>query len=68
MLQYSVYVRHCASGENAVVHLGRVEAIIPEEGVVNVITITDKQYSSMATYYGSSRQPETRSPSQLEMF
>ncbi len=68
MLQYSVYVRHCASGENATVHIGRVEGIIPEQGVVSILTITDKQYSSMTTFWGQERQPDSKPPSQLEMF
>lgn len=68
MLQFSVYVRHCASGENASVHIGRVEGMIPEQGMVSILTITDKQYSAMTTFYGGDRQPEGRSPSQLEMF
>lgn len=68
MLQYSVYIRHCASGENANVHIGRVEDFIPEQGVVSILTITDKQYSTMTTFYGGDRRPDGSSPAQLEMF
>jgi CRISPR-associated protein Cas2 len=68
MMQFSVYLRHCASGENANVHIGRVEDVIPEEGMVSILTITDKQYSAMSTFYGRERSPEGRSPAQLEMF
>src|SRR2546430_13570223 len=31
MLQYSVYARHCASEENAHVHIQRVERMVPPD-------------------------------------
>jgi CRISPR-associated protein Cas2 len=68
MLQYSIYVRHCATYENAAVHVARVDQIVPNEGVVNILSITDKQYSSMITYWGKQKQEERTAPSQLEMF
>lgn len=68
MLQYSVYVRHCASGENAHVHVKRVRVSIPIEGTVSILSITDKQYSSMITFWGGSREPNRPPPSQLELF
>lgn len=68
MLQFSVYLRHCVSGENASVHVGRVEKMIPDQGLVCILTITDKQYSAMTTFYGGGRQADRISPAQLEMF
>ncbi len=68
MLQYSVYVRHCASGENAEVHIGRVKEIIPPEGLVSVLSITDKQYNTMITFWGRRRKPNDPAPQQIEMF
>ena len=32
MFQFSIYVRHCASKENADVHITRVKSILPEKG------------------------------------
>src|SRR6184192_1461693 len=43
-MQYSVYVRHCPSEENAVVHVARVERIVPPDGEVRILTLTDKQF------------------------
>ena len=43
-MQYSVYARHCASKENAEVHIARVERHLPPDGEVRVVTITDKQF------------------------
>lgn len=68
MLQFSVYLRHCASGENASVHVARVEGMIPEQGMVSILVITDKQYSAMTTFYGGDRHLDRSSPAQLEMF
>ena len=45
MFQFSIYVRHCSSCENAAVHVRRVKSFIPEYGKVGILTITDKQFS-----------------------
>lgn len=34
MFQFSIYIRHCASRENADVHIKRVKAMLPEFGDV----------------------------------
>ena len=39
MFQYSVYLRHCASMENAQVHMKRVEQKVPPEGNVSILCI-----------------------------
>ncbi|HDR89797.1 MAG TPA: CRISPR-associated endonuclease Cas2 [Bacteroidetes bacterium] len=39
MMQYSVYVRHCASKESAEVHQKRTVAIIPSRGQVSILQI-----------------------------
>ena len=36
MLQFSIYVRHCASSENAAVHIKRVKSMLPEFGKVYI--------------------------------
>lgn len=68
MLQYSVYVRHCASFENGIVHQKRVRSFLPPSGKVCLMTVTDKQYSSMETFWGKSREAESSAPQQLEIF
>ncbi len=37
MFQFSIYIRHCASIENAEVHIRRVKAILPEYGKVCIM-------------------------------
>lgn len=68
MMQYSVYIRHCASIENAEVHLKRMGERVPAQGEVRFLTITDKQFSRIRVYAGKKRQPIPSSPSQLEFF
>lgn len=67
-LQYSVYVRHCASEENTVVHVSRVEAAVPPDGEVRILVFTDKQFSKMKTFLGRRRKPPPPAPKQLEFF
>jgi len=67
-LQYSVYVRHCSSEENADVHAARVERILPDDGEVRVIYFTDKQYERMRVFWGKRRKPPEPPPRQLELF
>jgi len=68
MMQYSVYIRHCASRESAQVHVRRVKAMLPPSGQVSVVQITDKQYGKILNYWGKSAKPLSAPPSQLELF
>ncbi len=68
MVQYSVYVRHCASEENADVHYKRVQGFLPPDGEVRLITVTDKQFERMAIFWGKMRKPTPPAPRQLELF
>lgn len=68
MFQFSIYVRHCASNENAEVHLKRVKSFLPEFGKVGLLTITDKQFGNMQLFYGQ-KSAEPKAPGvQLELF
>lgn len=52
MFQFSIYVRHCASTENAEVHIRRVKSFLPEFGQVGILCITDKQFGQIELFYG----------------
>lgn len=67
-MQFSVYIRHCASEENADVHIKRVEQAIPADGEVRVITVTDKQFERMRVFWGKKRKQPEQPPAQLELF
>ena len=68
MFQFSIYVRHCASKENAAVHIKRVKSFLPEYGKVGIMCITDIQFANIELYYGK-KNVEINSPGQqLELF
>ncbi|MFN4082762.1 MAG: CRISPR-associated endonuclease Cas2 [Bacteroidia bacterium] len=52
MFQFSIYMRHCPSRENADVHIKRVKSNLPEKGHIGIMCITDKQFGMMEIYYG----------------
>src|SRR5580700_9730529 len=56
MFQFSSYIRHCPSRENMEVHINKVEKILPEEGKVCIMHITDKQFGMMKLIYGKKEQ------------
>ncbi|MFZ9256977.1 MAG: CRISPR-associated endonuclease Cas2 [Burkholderiaceae bacterium] len=68
MMQFSVYARHCASIENAEVHVSRMGIHLPPEGEVRFLTITDRQFGRIKVFTGKKRQPAQTSPAQLEFF
>ena len=68
MMQFSVYVRHCASEENTDVHENRVVGVLPPDGEVRLLTVTDKQYERMRIFWGKMRKPAEQPPRQLELF
>lgn len=68
MFQFSIYVRHCASMENAQVHIKRVKSFLPEYGNVGVMCITDKQFGAIELFYGKKSKPPNAPGQQLELF
>jgi CRISPR-associated protein Cas2 len=68
MMQYSVYIRHCASRESAEVHTKRVRKIIPDKGHISVLSITDKQYGNIINFWGKKDKPLKHPGYQLELF
>lgn len=68
MMQYSVYMRHHASEENAQTHIQRVRQHLPEDGEVRIVKITDKQFSRIEVFYGKRRKPIEKPPEQLQFF
>lgn len=68
MFQFSIYVRHCASRENADVHIKRLKSLLPEMGHVGILCITDKQFGTMEIFYGRKAKEAKPPPQQLELF
>lgn len=68
MFQFSIYLRHCASRENAEVHIKRVKSILPPTGQVGILCVTDKQFGKMELFIGM-KETDVQTPyQQLELF
>jgi len=67
-MQYSVYVRHTPSEENARVHESRVHSALPPDGEVRILRMTDKQFEKIRVFYGRLRGPSKKAPEQISFF
>ena len=68
MFQFSIYLRHCPSVENAQVHIKRVKLALPELGEVGILCITDKQFGQMELFLGKKAETLNQPVQQLELF
>lgn len=68
MFQFSIYIRHCASRENAKVHTQRAQKALPKYGKVCIFELTDKQFGMMQIYHGRKEIPKQPVAQQLELF
>lgn len=68
MFQFSIYIRHCASLDNAKVHIKRVKSILPEYGHVGIMCITDKQFADIQIFYCKKEKASNVAGIQLELF
>ena len=68
MFQFSIYLRHCASRENADVHIKRVKSFLPNHGQVGILCITDKQFGDMEIFIGKKQEEPIAHGQQLELF
>lgn len=68
MFQFSIYTRFCPSRENAEVHCKRVRGLVPKEGKVGVMQITDKQFGMIEIFVGQQKTDNKKPPQQLELF
>lgn len=68
MFQFSIYLRHCASRENADVHIRRVKDNLPALGQIGILCITDKQFAQMELFQAKEIKPVSTPYQQLELF
>lgn len=68
MFQFSIYIRHCASYENAMVHIKRVKSFLPNYGKIGILCITDKQFGDIEIFYGKKIHTPNAPGQQLELF
>ena len=68
LFQFSMYVRHCPSRENAEVHIKRVKAMLPKAGKVAIMCITDKQFGDIEIFFARNKEEPPPTFQQLELF
>ena len=68
LFQFSMYIRHCPSRENAEVHINRVKQWLPPYGKVAILTITDKQFEGIEIFYCQAKKAPPKECIQLSLF
>lgn len=67
-VQFSVYIRPCASDENAGTHIDRLRASLPPAGEIRVLKFTDKQWGRMQIFRHGKSYAAEEAPSQFNFF
>ncbi len=68
MLQYSVYARYCPSEEASTAHRNHVHSVLPPDGQVRLLSVTDVQFGKMEVFFGKKREKVEDAPLQLMLF
>lgn len=68
MFQFSIYIRFCASRENAAVHIQRTKNNLPKKGKVGILQITDKQFGMIELFQSQKEAAPQKPNQQLELF
>lgn len=68
MFQFSIYMRFCASRENVDVHIKRTKRVLPKQGKVCIMQITDKQFGMIELFHGQKEVEPEKPSQQLELF
>lgn len=58
MVQYSVYARPCVTQERMATHSRRIQKMIPPDGSVRCMFITNIQWDKMFVFHGKSKPPQ----------
>lgn len=66
--QWSIFMRHCPSMENAQVHIKRIKKSLPPHGHVCIMHQTDKQFGMMEVFLSRKKEDLPKTPQQLELF
>lgn len=68
MSQYSVYLRHTSGRAQATPIIGRIKRSVPDEGRVDILQFTDRQYADIVSLRGRRRADSRENPDQLALF
>lgn len=68
MAQFSIYLKYCATVDKAESVCNQIKQFLPIGGKVDILTITDKQFSNIRRYHGRSEKKHAGKPQQLQLF
>ena len=68
MLQYSVYARFCQSEESGEAFSGHLRSLLPPEGRVRMLAVTDRQFGKMRSFIGQKNAAVESAPEQFLLF
>ena len=68
MSQFSVYLKYCSSGEKTTAVSHRIQPLLPPGGKVDMLCVTDKQFSNMRRYYARKRGRTHQGAKQFHLF
>lgn len=67
-VQFSVYVRPMPDDERLKVLQTSVQMVLPEDGEVRMLAMTERQWQQMKVFFGQKRVGPEKTPEQLELF
>lgn len=68
MLQLSVYARFCASEDASKVYRKYIRSVLPKNGQVRLLSVTDRQFGKMEVFVGKKKVATEKQPEQLQFF
>jgi CRISPR-associated protein Cas2 len=68
MSQFSVYMRFCGGKDQADGYIKRIERSLPKTGLVQILSFTDRQYETIISFDGRTREPRKKNPEQYALF
>ncbi len=68
MLQFSVYARFCSSEKTSNVFKKRIREILPTDGEVRLLAVTDRQFGKMEIFFGRKRAEVEKPPEEYLLF
>ena len=68
MLQFSVYARFCGSEERTEVFRKKIQYVLPPDGQVRLMAVTDHQFGKMQVFFGKKKVDTEEPPEQIMLF
>ncbi|WP_460830096.1 CRISPR-associated endonuclease Cas2 [Nocardioides hungaricus] len=66
--QYSVYVRYVPTGTSVVPEIMQMRDQVPRQGRVEIVSITDRQWSKALRFFNAEQEEPSEPPDLLTLF